>query len=592
MGEVIGSPTFAEVAKIPASDERQFRTEVAVDGAVLATEVELPPTGGPSPASLFRTPYGRENVFPDPSALPGNGVALVNQDVRGRWGSTGTFALGATDAEDGARAVEWLTRQPWCDGRVAGRGLSYPGLMQWAMALGRPRGLVCIAPMMAPAFWRGMSLREGGALQLALAAHWLTRQAAEAPDVPDHLRAELFAEALEFEQVVVPSTDGSGRWETSLERSLAHHALSGEPLADPRRFRGTEPFASIWRRLFESPDMGNWFTDPGPAAASRVDVPVLVMAGWYDVWSHEATVGFRHLQETSSPGLTEQHRLVVAPYGHGTGWAGELPSPADADRFACDLDIRWSLEWLFDRDRDLRDLAPVTYFCYNAGWRSAVAWPPPEVRPQRWFIDCDVDALSPTTAPGLSKATFVYDPSNPVPSRGGRALGLPAGPCRQDGITAGARPDVLSFDSAPLRQDVVITGVVEARLTVTSDAAHTDFTAKLIDVHPDGVAYSICDGICRTRFRDGRPSRPLSRDLPTEVRIHLGSIAYAVAAGHRLRLDISSSNFPWYDRSPNVDAPEGSVTSADWRPAEQVVWSGPEHMSFIDMTVMSGPNSD
>jgi len=445
--------------------------------------------------------------------------------------------------------------------------------------------------MMAPAFWRGMSLREGGALQLALAAHWLTRQAAEAPDVPDQVRAELFAEALEFEQVVQPTSDGSGRWVTSLARSLTHHALVGEPLSDPRRFRGVEPFATIWGQLFESPDMGNWFTDRGPGADAAVDVPVLIMAGWYDVWSHEASVGFRHLQESSSPALAGQHRLVMAPFGHGTGWAGELPQPADADRFACDLDMRWSLEWLFDRDRGLRDLPPVTYYCYNAGWRDAVAWPPPESRPQRWYIDCDSEALTTTPSPALTKTKFVYDPSNPVPTRGGRALGLPAGPCRQDGITGGARPDVLSFDSAPLRAAVVITGGVFARLMVTSDVPHTDFTAKLMDVHPDGAAFSICDGICRTRFRDGRPSGPLSWHEPVDIRIHLGSIAYSIPAGHTLRVDISSSNFPWYDRSPNVDTPEGSQTSAQYRLAEQVIWSGPEHTSFIEMTVMTGPNS-
>jgi putative CocE/NonD family hydrolase len=250
------------------------------------------------------------------------------------------------------------------------------------------------------------------------------------------------------------------------------------------------------------------------------------------------------------------------------------------------------MEWLFNRGRELRDLAPVTYYCYNAGWCDAAAWPPPQARPQRFFLDGDAMALKPTAELPSSRSVFVYDPSNPVPSRGGRTLGLPAGPCRQDGITGGARPDVLSFDSDSLRADLVITGGVFAELLVTSDATHTDFTAKLIDVHPDGSAYSICDGICRTRFRDGRPSAPLNEHVPTEVRIHLGSTAYVVSAGHRLRLDVSSSNFPWYDRSPNVDAPEGSVGASHYRPARQVVWSGRGHTSFVEMTVMSGPNSE
>jgi len=579
------------LAELSAPLARRFREEVPVDGARLATEVELPAVDAPVPASLFRTPYGRENVFPDPSALPGAGVALVDQDVRGRFGSTGQFALGATDVEDGARAVAWLAEQTWCDGRVAGRGLSYPGLMQWAMALGRPRGLVCIAPMMAPAFWRGMSLREGGALQLALAAHWLPRQAAEAPGLPDSLRAELYAAAFEFEQVVAPAGDGSGRWETSTELSLAHPALTGGRLSDPARFAGVEPFTAMWRRLFEEPDTHSWLTDAGPPVTSSVDVPVLVMAGWYDLWSHDATVGFQHIQRTSSPELARRHRLVIAPCGHGDGWVGDLPRPADAERFSCNLDIRWSLEWFFDRTRDLRDLAPVTYFSYNAGWREAPAWPPPGSAPERWFLGAELRTLGRQAPPAAARTGFVYDPSNPVPSRGGRSLGLPAGPCRQDGITGGARRDVLSFDSEPLSEDVVVAGSVTANLVVSSSAPHTDFTAKLVDVHADGTAYSVCDGICRTRYCEGRQSAPLRQDEPTAVRIHLGSAAYVVKAGHRLRLDVSSSNFPWYDRSPNVDAPEGGVSSIDMRPAQQVVWSGPEHHSFVDVAVMSGRTS-
>lgn len=567
-----------------------LRADVQVEGAGLATEVHLP-DALPAPASLFRTPYGRENYLPDPAALLPAGVALVNQDVRGRFGSTGIFAMGATDIADGGAAVDWAASQPWCDGRVAGRGMSYPGMTQWGMALARPAGLVCAGPMMAPAFWRGMSMREGGALQLALAAHWLPRQAAEAPGVPERIRELLYAGSLEFEQIVVPNPDDPSRWEVSLSRALQHPALAAAPLRSDERFHGVEPFASWWRGLFEPPWPEPWFNDPGPLPTQTVDAPMLVMGGWYDLWSHEATVAFRHIQQTSAPAIARSHRLVMAPFGHGNGWAGELPRPVDAERFLCDLDIRWSLEWLLDQERTLRDMAPVTYWCYGRGWCEAPEWPPPGLTRLRLFLGAGSGELSagpPTTA---SRARYLYDPANPVPTRGGRTLGLPAGPCRQDGVTAGARADVVSFDAEVAAGALLVCGEVVAHLFVASSAPCTDFTAKLVDVDPAGVAFGICDGITRTAFRNpGRGGAAMRPGEPVELRVHLGSIAYLLAPGHHLRLDISSSNFPWYDRNPNTDAPEGSSTVSSV--AEQEVWTAPAMASFVEfLTSDGGPMS-
>jgi putative CocE/NonD family hydrolase len=488
-----------------------LHTAVFLDGSV----------SGPRPALVLRTPYGVEDRVADASRMAADGVAVVIQDVRGRFGSAeaGPFDLGLTDRADGVACVGWAREQPWCDGRVGLWGFSYGGFTQWKALLGCAEAgvpVVCAAPSMAPPPWQGVDFRRGGAVELSAAVHWLPRQAFR------------FDQAFETEHVL----DAAGH--VDIDLALAHPAL-----ADPRtrstveRVVGNGEFAGLWEQVFAG-DAAR------PGAEGCVDAPLLIVGSWYDVWGEGTTEAFAWARRNSvSPAVARSHRLIMAPHGHGFDPPREVDLGPDALRFGLDVDHRWALEWLFDRDRSLRDLAPVTYFSIGPNeWRSAPSWPPP---------GADVVTFD---LPGAGRS-YRYDPARPVPTRGGAGLGLPPGPSDQHGLSGAERDDVLTYEWPALERALDLAGPVTALLEVTSASRHLDLTAKLVDVDPDGRAMSICDGISRVGI-----DRP--RAL---VEVRLGVVGYVVAVGHHLRLDVSCSNFPRFDLNPQCGPTEVTVHS-------------------------------
>lgn len=529
---------------------------VTGDGVTLATTVRTPDGVGPWPASLFRTPYGVGFEMVDPNeGLTDARIAVVLQDVRGRGESGGVFDLGASDGADGAAAVEWTAAQPWCDGNVAMHGISYAGMTQLRAALRRPPSLRAIAPARCPAWWRPLTLHEGGALCLSLAAHWLPRQAAEAPDTPESARAALYALALEFEQVVRHEPDGS-QW-LDIEALRVHPAMR-LPLRDRPEYGAAPVFQRIWRSLFDDPFAHTWLSDPGPAPGDRIDVPTLVFGAWYDLWAQDQASMLAALQAHSPSQVAGTHRLVMTPFSHAPAPAGETLRAANAARFDDRLLARWAQEWLLDDGGVVRDLAPATWYVVGADrWDEADTWPPHDVHTMTLHLDATgeraggrlVDARDAGALHDRSVA-WVHDDDNPVPTRGGPALGLPAGPMRQDDLTAGARPDVCSFTSAPLAEPLEICGAVVASISLQTNAPDADVCVKLLDMDPDGAARNIVDGYVRGRHRFGPDTRPVRPGAVETYPVHCWSIAYRVAAGHRLRVDVCSSSFPRYDVNP------------------------------------------
>jgi uncharacterized protein len=557
----------------PETAETQMPTD---DGVALATAVRTPPGEGPWPASLFRTPYGAAFEMVEPNhGLAAPRLAVALQDVRGRGGSGGAFDLGASDGSDGAAAVEWLAAQPWCDGDVAMHGISYAGMTQLRAALQRPPSLRAISPARCPAWWRPLTLHEGGALRLSLAAHWLPRQAAEAPDTPDAARAGLYALALEFEQVVRQQADGS-QW-LDVEAARRHPALR-LPLRDRPEYDAAPLFGAIWRSLFDSPYPHTWLSDPGPAVGDRIDVPVLVFGAWYDPWAQDQASMLAALQRHSPPDVASRHRLVMTPFSHAPMPAGETLHAPGAARFDDTLLARWTQEWLLGELGPARELAPATWYVVGADrWDEADTWPPPGVRATTLHLHAQggladgelVGADAAASLPDRSVA-WMHDAGDPVPTRGGPALGLPAGPMQQGDLTAGARPDVCSFTSAPLREPLEICGPVVASISLRSDAPGADVCVKLLDVEPGGAARNIVDGYVRGRFRFG-PGTPPPRPGAVETYpVHCWSIAYRVEAGHRLRVDVCSSSFPRHDVSAS---------------ARQALHTGAAHPSSISVSV-------
>ncbi len=554
------------------------------DGIHLAADVQLPVGAGPWPAAVLRTPYGRVFDAETARVLSQDGMAIISVDCRGRFDSEGRFDLGENDGADGADTLDWVAAQPWCDGRVAGRGFSYGGLTQWGMAVNSAPPLVCAAPIMAPCWWRGMSFREGGAVMLAAAAHWLPRQAAADPTCVEDLREETLSRALEFDQIIENDR-------VCISAALAHRALGRLPLKDPWPFPGSDLFADIWRKIFECSTPRSWIDDAGPPNNDRLLAPTLIVSGWYDLGCQDSIAAFGHLQRTSPPEIADQHRLVMTAHGHGFDPLREVQLPPEAWRFGLDSDHRWAKEWLFGDDATLRSCDPVTYFTLGANeWRGADRWPPPGAEPESLYMypgrSNGDGTLGGGPAREQSVGGFRYDPSRPVPSRGGAGIGLPPGPSDQIGLTGGVRDDVLSFTSDALKGEFEITGPITAEIFASSDQPDTDFTVKLMDVHADGRATSICDGIVRARYRNGPDPEFLRPGVIEGFQVHLGNVSYQIHRGHRLRADLSSSNFPRFDRNANTGAPEGTDGLGDLRVATQRIYSSPAHPSRVVLSVI------
>ena len=571
------------------------------DGVRLATDVYLPSEGGralpgPFPVVMERTPYGKaarsrseiERGMAEPMArgavaarFVAAGYAVVYQDCRGRYGSEGEFVKYLSDAEDGFDTCAWLVDQPWCDGRIGTMGLSYAAHTQAALASLSPPGLACMildSGGFSNAYTCG--IRQGGAFELKQAT-WAYNRAHEAPvaEADPLVRGALAAEDLFAWFRAMPWSEGRSpvRWVPEYETYLLDQWRAGT-------------FGPEWKKP------GIWLEGFYGAVP---DIPVLLMSSWYDVY---VKTTFDNLAGLSAGGRRPVKVIMGAGLhgdrqkGHaGDGDFGEAaPFGGNVGDSWVGFRRRWFDRWLkgvdngVDRDPLARlfvmgggpgDKGPDGRIRLGGRWIEAPSWPLPDTRVEDWRLHPD-GRLSPDLPPADAEP-FVYDfdPADPVPTIGGSLTsGQPIFEggvfdqregerffgSRNPGMPLTARRDVLAFETAPLAEDMVIVGPVTVDLWVASDAPDTDFTAKLVDVHPPsadwptGFAVPLTDGIFRCRYRTGweTPS-PIEAGVPFRITIEPFATAALVRAGHRLRLDVSSSNFPKFDVNPNTGAPEG-----------------------------------
>lgn len=578
--------------------ERIVERVPMVDGVELETVVFLPGGAGPFAAELLRTPYGVDDRVDDAERMTADGVAVVVQSCRGRFGSGGHFDLGATDGTDGAATVRWMRAQPWSDGRVALWGFSYGGFTQWATVLAGATGLTSICPSMCPPPGRHLDFRHHGAIEWAALAHWLPRQAAIGSPGDSAASRQLLAWAFEPESVL----DDDGQ--VDVGAALSHPSLGRHPMVDAWPVAGTGDYEMAWRAVFTRPPVGfdiqigplsgtNRVSKPGgfPDDALDdapddviVDAPALVVGSYYDLWSEEPGLTFEWLRtHSASAEVAAAHRLVLAASGHGFHPLEGIDTGPDATRFGLDLDHQWALEWLRGVAGPLRNLAPVTWFLLGPNeWRSAQSWPPEGAVAEQLTVVGAGDGDSDAT-------TIVVDPADPVPTRGGSGMLLPPGPWDQRGLSSAHRPDIASFTFPPVAQTTVLAGPVHARLWVSVDAPDADVAAKLVDVAPDGRAMSVCDGITRLRWRDGTEAPALLEPgTPVVAEIRMGAVGYQVEAGHHLRLDVAGTNFPRYALNAHTGAPDGTDDADDLRAARLTIHHGPALASTLTVTVLPG----
>ena len=575
------------------------------DGIHLVTEVYLPAGDGPFPVILQRTPYNRRSpaLGSDCDAASGQyfaerGYVLLNQDTRGRYRSEGEFDPMRQEAADGYDAVEWAAVQPWSNGKVGMIGGSYVGLTQWQAAVEQPPHLVAIAPHYSSSNYLDGWTYQGGAFDLWFAQSWVSQTLA-----PDTLQRRLEAAGASADEVEAEVTAfvAEGR------EKLLDDWLWQVPLGDFAGFRRDGNIAAYYDEWLARPGYDDyWAALDLETKYPRITVPALVTGGWYDVFLPGTIRNFMGVRATGgSEAARTGTQLVMRALCHACPsdtTSGEIDFGPDNAFNLNEAWVRWFDYWLKGIDNGVADDPEVRLFVMlppdegttgGGFWIEADAFPLPDAVETSYYLrsggranTAGGDGALSADAPGGRADAYTYDPADPVPTVGGNMC------CRNDLVASGAfdqreveqRDDVLVYTSAPLDDDVTVIGPVQVKLWAASSAPDTDFTAKLVDVHLDGYAHNVSEGIIRARYRntDDRASW-ITPGAVHDYVIDLGYTATVFRRGHRIRLEISSSNFPHFDRNLNTATPFGS--DGEMASASQQVLHDAGHPSRLVLQV-------
>ena len=563
------------------------------DGTILRADVYVPervvPVGAAGaadmgrgfPTLVCRTPYdkSRERDEARYRGLAENGYAVVVQDKRGRWASDGVyrpmFGSRFDDPEDGYDTIEWAAAQPWSNGKVGTFGYSYPSWTQWQLAPLMPPHLVTM-------FSGGMGPKTtdwemGGVFRPGRALQWLLGLIA--PDTQKWLDAAEGPTTIE-DYDAIASVANREKWLWFLPWSeLPLEAVGGlrEAFHDWLRHHHEDRFGFI----------GNF---------SKIDLPVHHRTGWYDRLVATTDMYDHMIREAPTEHARANQRLFIGPYSHTnemTRSTGDMDFGPDAGIDWVELATRWFDYWLKGEPNGVMDGPPVHIFVMGENrWRREEEWPPARAVDTDFFLHSGGAANTPggdgvlsQEGPGPeSPDSYVYDPRDPVMS-----LYLANG---QDGPfdqrMNAHRRDILIYQTEPLERAIEVTGNPVLRLHAASDAPDTDFTVKLIDVHPDGTAINLCYGFQRARFRNGLDSPPelMTTGEVYEFELTLLPTSNLFRAGHRIRVDISSSDYPNHDRNHNTGREDWQ--DAELCPARQTVFHDAARPSRITLPVIEG----
>ena len=538
------------------------------DGVTLSADMYLPRASGAFPTVLIRTPYNNNlpEMIEKGRALANRGYVCVIQDVRGRWDSNGTFYPFTNEANDGYDTQEWIGHQPWSNGKIGMAGGSYLACVQWLSAPLRSEFLTCMAPrVMCNDYFNGL-LYPGGAFQLNVAVTWGMRTRART------------AQSIEFHD-----------WTDTF------HTL---PLCDMAKLAGDD--VAFWTDWIEhSADDDYWQAINVEKKFDQIGVPALEMGGWFDLYTRPSFTNFNGLRQRGRGPHVKHGKLIIGPWPHrlsGCTRTGDVNFGADSMVDLDALELRWFDYWLKGIDNGIQSEPPLRLFIMGINqWRDEYEWPLARTDWQKWYLHSDGNAntvlgdggLSPQPPEDERPDRFLYDPRYPVQTLGGSNCCTPEvvpwGPYDQRPVEM--RGDVLCYTSSPLEADLEVTGPIDVVLYAASDASDTDWTAKLVDVSPTGYAMGLCDGIIRARHRESR-SKPtlIEPGKVYEYAIEIGATGNVFRKGHQIRIEISSSNFPHYDRNLNTGKPFGK--DAEMRSARQTVYHTREYPSRVLLPVV------
>lgn len=520
---------------------------VTTDGVKLVADIYHPQHLDHASTVLVRIPMSRtpkNSFFAD---LVGrlwaeHGYTVIIQGTRGRFGSGGTFYPLRTEYKDGRETLKWLTKQSWFNGKIVTWGGSASGYTQWVLADQTDPQLSALAIYLASTDFHGM-FYPGGAFSLQSALSWaITSHGDE--DLPE--------------------------WPSKEE---VIRSANGFPMIDAdKRAIGKEiPFFRDW---VTHPDKDwYWQEIDGTERNKHLKAPALLLSGWYDPFLPTELNDFVQIQKFASPDVASKSRLIIGPWAHARQII--FPDGKESENFRFEsiaISLPWFAANLSPTPIAELDILPVKIFVMGTNkWRFEKSWPLPDTVYAPYYLGGDGRLeVAPSTKESQDK--YSYDPKDPVPTRGGAMLGNGAGIVKQNEIES--RSDVLSYTSPELKEDLEVTGPVSLFLYASSSADNTDFTGKLVDVYPNGDAYNVSDGIVRHEFES-----PVE-----EVEIKLWPTSMVFLKGHRIRLEVSSSNFPRYDRNPNTGKPIAQETETIV--AEQTIHHDSHYASRLVLPVI------
>ena len=590
------------------------------DGVRLATDIYRPRDASRKyPVILSKTPYNfnywdvRNGVPSDMTAALTaikRGYAYVVQNERGHFFSEGNYDILGPPRTDGYDAIKWLAEQPWSNGRVGLIGCSSTAEWQMGVAAQAPPGLGTIIPQgfgagvgrVAPYFEQGNWYR-GGAVQMLFIA-WLYGEQNQVRPLPpaNASQAELIQMAKSFDLAQqAPPVD----WSQAL-RHLPEMDIMRAAGGPKGIFADSMPVPTGGRMIQREPNDPAWYRGGLFHDDMTINVPGLWFMSWYDVSVGPNLATYNHVRKTARPEVAAQQYAVIAPTLHcaytratENTVVGER-SVGDARYDYAALTYGWFDHFLKGDNNGLLDTLPrVRYYTMGLNkWQSTDSWPPKGAEPLTFYLasggkanSLEGDGALTTRPPAADRPDlFSYDPMNPVPSYGGNVC------CTGNAVQGGAfdqrkmeaRPDILVYSSEPLKEGTEVSGPVELTLYVSSDAKDTDFTVKLLDVYPDGRAYNLDETIQRARYRDGY-AKPVFMENGKVYKVALSPLTTSnyFEAGHRIRIEVSSSNFPRFDRNLNTGGK--NYDERDGVVAHNTVHHSKQYPSALTVTVVRKP---
>jgi len=543
------SRLLGKAMKLPAAQSHAVKVERDLkipmpDGVVLLADRYVP-AGGGGPLVLVRSPYGRSNMFGTlfGTLFAERGLQVLLQSCRGTFGSQGRFDPFAERA-DGLATVAWMREQDWYPGSFGTAGPSYLGMVQWAIAGEVGPELKAMAALVTTSDPHAMMF-GGGSFSLETSLVWITMLANQ------ERRLALFRQR-------------------SLSRKL-RPLFASLPL-DRLDSQATGHDVIPWQEWLEHSGADDEFWTARRYSDGRptVGAAVSLVGGWYDIFLPGQIDDYMALRAAG-----HEPYLLIGPWQH-----------TDTDGMAASIreSVAWLRARLLDDASQLRQ-APVRIYVGGVGeWRDLPSWPP-ESTGQRWHLQAD-GGLHPDPAEAGTPDSYTYDPADPTPSVGGPILSASAGriSAPPDNRDLEARADVLTYTSAPLDRDLAVIGQVTADLVVASSLEHTDFFVRLCDVDQSGRSAGVCDAL--RRVTPGQPAG--EADGTIKLTIELWPTAHVFAAGHKIRLQVSSGAHPRFARNPGSGEPLGSATTL--KSADQQIYHDPGHPSAVVLPVTSAPS--